>query len=98
MDEADFEAFFKQHFTPLCLYCQFKFDFDLDIAKEAVHTAFIKLWETRHQLTAGLSPKSYLYKVVTNNCLDMLRHEKVRRKYGQICFADNHGSSPGKQF
>ncbi len=81
-DEAAFETFFKQHFTPLCLYCQFKFGFDLDLAKEAVHTGFIKLWETRHLIATGSSPKSYLYKIVTNNCLDMLKHEKVRRQYG----------------
>lgn len=83
-DEAAFEALFKQHFTPLCLYSQFKFGFDLDLAKEAVHTGFIKLWESRHTLEIGLSPKAYLYKVVTNNCLDMLKHEKVRRQYGQF--------------
>jgi len=55
-DEATFEVFFKQHFLPLCLYCQFKFGFGLDLAKEAVHTAFIKLWESRHRSTRGLLP------------------------------------------
>lgn len=62
-DDAAFEVFFKEHFLPLCTWCQYKFDFELDMAKEAVHSGFIKLWENRHNLSAELSVKSYLYKI-----------------------------------
>lgn len=84
MNDASFEAFFKKHFLPLCAYCQFKFGLDLDMAKEMVHTGFIKLWDARHNLTPGLSPKSYLYSIVTNNILDLLKHQKVRQQYVQF--------------
>jgi RNA polymerase sigma-70 factor (ECF subfamily) len=97
-DEATFEVFFKQHFLPLCLYCQFKFGFGLDLAKEAVHTAFIKLWESRHHVDRGLSLKSYLYKVVTNNCVDMLRHETVKRQYGKYILQTTSEVFPDNNF
>ena len=49
-DEAQLEILFKEHFKPLCAYCQYRFGFELDEAKEAVHTGFIKLWESRETM------------------------------------------------
>ena len=81
LDAADFEFFFKEWFTPLCAFCQLKFDFELETAKDVVHSGFIKLWENRNNITPGLSIKSYLYKIVNNLCLDIIRHEKVKQKH-----------------
>jgi RNA polymerase sigma-70 factor, ECF subfamily len=83
-DGASFEEFFKKHFLSLCAYCQFKFGLDLQMAKEVVHTGFIKLWDARQNLATGVSPKSYLYKIITNNVLDILKHQKVRQQYVQF--------------
>lgn len=81
LDDASLELLFKEHFASLCAYCQYKFDLDGDAAREAVHTGFLKLWENRLTLSAELSVKAYLYKIVTNICLDFLRHEKVKQKH-----------------
>ena len=83
-DDASFEEFFKKHFLSLCAFCQFKYGLDLDMAKEVVHTGFIKLWDARQHLTRDVSPKSYLYKIITNNVLDILKHQKVRQQYVQF--------------
>jgi RNA polymerase sigma-70 factor, ECF subfamily len=83
-DDASFEVFFKKHFLSLCAYCQFRFGLDLDMAKEVVHTGFIKLWDARHNLDPGVSPKSYLYKIITNNILDTIKHQKIRQRYAQF--------------
>lgn len=83
-DDASFEDFFKKHFLSLCAYCQFRFGLDLDMAKEVVHTGFIKLWDARQNLAAGVSPKSYLYKIITNNVLDNLKHGKIRQQYARF--------------
>lgn len=80
-NDAAFEDFFKKYFMPLCAYCQVKFGFDLDQAKEIVHSGFISLWENRQTLSAGQSPKAYLFKIVTNNSLNVLKHEKVKQRY-----------------
>src|SRR5688500_13348516 len=79
-DETAFEAFFRQQYAPLCAYCQYKFGFDLDLATDIVHTAFIKLWEARQNLSGELSPITYLQRTITNSSLDILRHEKVKRQ------------------
>jgi len=83
-DDASFEVFFKKHFLPLCAYCQFRFGLNLDEAKELVHTGFIKLWDAREHLDITVSPKSYLYKIITNNILDNIKHQKVRQQYVQF--------------
>jgi RNA polymerase sigma-70 factor (ECF subfamily) len=80
-DEKSFEAFFKQNFLQYCFYCQYKFGFDIDDAKEAVHLGFVKLWERRQNLEKEISVAAYLQKIIHNNCLDLLRHEKVKLKY-----------------
>lgn len=98
LDDAAFEVFFKEHFTPLCAYCQFKFGFDLDQAKEVVHTGFIKLWENRGTISRGLSPKAFLYKIITNNSLDILKHERVRRKHEQYILQNVSEASGGEAF
>lgn len=81
LDDKAFEAFFKANFIPHCTYCQFRFGFDLDLAKETVHTAFIKLWEIRNTLSNEVPVKTYLQKMVTNKALDILRHDKVKTGY-----------------
>jgi RNA polymerase sigma-70 factor (ECF subfamily) len=94
-DDVSFEEFFKKHFMPLCAYCQFKFGLDLQMAKEAVHTGFIKLWDARQQLAPGVSPKSYLYRIITNNVLDILKHQKVRQQYVQFVLQSaSEGTDP----
>jgi len=78
-DDAAFESLFKTQFAILCAYCQAKYGFDLDSAKEAVHTGFLKLWENRSSVSGGVSAKSYLYKIVSNTCLDLIKHKKVKQ-------------------
>lgn len=80
-NESLFPLLFRKHFTPLCVYCQYQYSFDLDLAKEAAHMAFIKLWETRHTITSDLTVKAYLYKIVSNTCLDIIKHRNVKKKY-----------------
>lgn len=80
-DEKSFEAFFRQNFLQYCFYCQYKFGFDIDDAKEAVHLGFIKLWERRADIEKDTPIAAYLQKIIHNNCLDFLKHEKVKLKY-----------------
>lgn len=80
-DEKSFEVFFKQNFLKYCFYCQYKFGFDPDDAKEAVHLGFIKLWERRETIEKDQPIAAYLQKIIHNNCLDFLKHEKIKQKY-----------------
>jgi RNA polymerase sigma-70 factor (ECF subfamily) len=88
-DDAAFETFFKNDFSSLCSYCQIKFGFDIELAKEAVHSGFTKLWEVRQSLSPDLSIKAYLYKIISNICIDMLRHNKVKQKHEEYVLQNN---------
>ncbi|HET9277004.1 MAG TPA: RNA polymerase sigma-70 factor [Flavitalea sp.] len=88
-DEAGLETLFKEQFKPLCAYCKARFGFEVDEAKEVVHLGFIKLWETRDRISPGLSVKAYLYKIVENVSLDVLKHEKVKEKYSKYVSQTN---------
>ncbi len=80
-DQNSFEIFFKENYASLCAYCQMKFNFDLDLANEAVHSAFVKLWENRHAITRNVAKKTYLISIVNNNCIDIIRHNKVKQQH-----------------
>jgi RNA polymerase sigma-70 factor, ECF subfamily len=82
-DEAAFEAFVKKHYRHLCLYCKFKFGFEMVSAEDVANSSFIKLWEVRQTLAADVSPKSYLYKVAHNTSLNILKHEKVKQRHAR---------------
>ncbi len=75
LDERKFEALFKQWFKPLTAYA-YKYLQDIDLAKEIVHQAFLKLWETRETIDTGQNVKSYLYKTVTNLSINYIRDNK----------------------
>lgn len=95
-DGAAFELFFKQHFASLCTWCRHKYNFDTDIAKEVVHTAFIKLWKNRSALSADMPIKAFLHKVIINTSVDILRHAKVRHRFERFVQQRNEseGSTP----
>ena len=93
-DDAAFETFFKKNFLLFCAYCQYKFGFDLDLAKEVVHTGFIKVWETFKGNSSDLPVKPYLHKIITNNCLDIIKHDKVIHAYKRKVLENKETKSP----
>ena len=80
-DEKMFEVFFREHFLRYCMQVQYRFGFDMHLAKEVVHTAFIKLWEGRKELDSAILLLPYLQRIIYNNCIDALKHEDVRLRY-----------------
>ena len=90
-EDKAFDDLFSEYFKPLCAFCQYKFGFDIDVAKDVVHSAFINLLESGFTFSSKLSSKTYLYKVVTNICLDLKRHEKIKQK--QVEFFRNQATN-----
>lgn len=50
-------------------------------AKDIVQDAFETIWKERRRLKSDLSIKSYLYGIVRNKCLDIIRLSRVSEKY-----------------
>lgn len=79
-DSAVFETVFKNYYKPLCAYALTMLK-DKDYSEEVVQQMFVKIWERRSSLNITTSVKAYLYQIVRNDCLNVLKHEKVKEQY-----------------
>lgn len=76
-DEAVFEQVFKKYFKNLHAYA-FTMLKDQEMAEEMVQQVFFKLWDRAENLTFHGSIQAYLYKAVYHECLNYIKHQKVR--------------------
>ena len=78
--ESAFEMVFRTYYRPLCQYA-YSFLNDRDEAEEVVQAAFINIWDKREQVEIQTSLKAYLYRIVRNSCLNVIKHEKVKKQH-----------------
>ncbi|WP_114937706.1 RNA polymerase sigma-70 factor [Mucilaginibacter endophyticus] len=81
-DEATFEKVYKHFIRPLHVYA-ISILRDEDTAKGMVQNVFMRLWERKERLNISGSIKAYLYGAVYNECLNNLRHQKVKINHQQ---------------
>ncbi|WP_333818719.1 RNA polymerase sigma-70 factor [Ohtaekwangia sp.] len=82
-DITAFEMLFRTHYQPLCNYA-YTFVQDRDEAEEIVQSTFLSVWEKRENLEIRTAVKPYLYAMVRNACLNMLKHEKIKQQHATI--------------
>jgi RNA polymerase sigma-70 factor (ECF subfamily) len=75
-----FAAVYDQYFGSQYAYAV-KYVLDNEVAKEMVQDSFLKLWEKRNSLSEETQILPLLYQITRNNCLNHLKHEKVREKH-----------------
>ncbi|WP_290792075.1 RNA polymerase sigma-70 factor [Flavihumibacter sp. UBA7668] len=75
-----FEEVFKTHFKELHAYAYTLVKEDL-LAEEMVQQVFFKLWEKKDSLKIESSATAYLYRSVYHECLNYLKHQKVKSAY-----------------
>ena len=66
--------------TPALLQVAFRVLGDLEEARDVVQVSFLRMWEHRSRFDARWSPNTWIYRIVTNLCLDQLRRKKTRRE------------------
>lgn len=81
-DKQAFELLFKTFYAPLCRFAKTMLN-DLDEAEEVVQNTFYILWKKRESIKITDSIKSYLYRAVRNECLNKLKHHKVRQMHAE---------------
>jgi RNA polymerase sigma-70 factor, ECF subfamily len=81
-DELVFETLFKDYYERLCNYAYTMIN-DVDEAEEMVQNMFLVLWEKRESIDIHTSVKSYLYRSVHNNCLNLIKHYKIRYEHSE---------------
>jgi len=88
-DITVFEMIFRNYYQPLCNYA-YTFLQDKEDAEEIVQSTFLLVWEKRDALAIRTSVKPYLYAMVRNACLNVLKHQKVKQKFAgeEIALAD----------
>jgi len=79
-DEKAFEDVFKTYYGSLHAYA-FTLLKDEPMAEEMVQNVFFKLWDRSGTITISGSVAAYLYRAVHNECLNYLKHLKVRSEH-----------------
>lgn len=92
--ESAFEMMFKTYYRALCNYA-YSFLTDKDEAEEVVQATFIAVWEKKNLLEIDTSFKSYLYRMVRNSCLNVIKHQKVKQQHAtyQVAFGETTAES-----
>ncbi len=78
--ELKFRTVFYAYFNSLEVFAK-AYVVDGDVAKDMVQDVFYKLWKKRATLPENLNLKAYLYQATKNNCLNYLKHLKVKETY-----------------
>ncbi len=79
-DITAFEMLFRTYYQPLCNYA-YTFVQDRDEAEEIVQATFLSVWEKRDKLDIHTGVKPYLYAMVRNAALNILKHEKIKQQH-----------------
>lgn len=82
-DITAFEMIFKTYYQPLCNYA-YSFVQDRDEAEEIVQATFLSVWEKRENLTIHTGVKPYLYAMVRNAALNIIKHEKIKQQHATV--------------
>ena len=96
-DESTFESVYKHFLKPLHVYAIAILK-DEDRAEGMVQNVFLKLWDKKERLSFSGSLQAYLYGAVYHECLNYLRHEKVKIKHQQhvVYTMGNNAEESGK--
>ncbi|ULQ53555.1 RNA polymerase sigma-70 factor [Flavihumibacter fluvii] len=79
----NFEEVFKSHFKNLHAYAVTLLKDEAN-AEEMVQNVFCRLWEKKEQLDIHSSATAYLYRAVYHECLNFLKHQKVKAAYNSF--------------
>lgn len=79
-DEHSFSFYFKAYYNSIVGFCM-QFIGDEDKAKSVSQEAFIKLWLNRKKVQKVNGIKSFLYTSAKTDCLNLIRHKEVVKKY-----------------
>jgi RNA polymerase sigma-70 factor (ECF subfamily) len=75
-----FKTLFKDYFQPLC-HLSMHYLEDIDESKGVVQDAFVKLWEVRHGLNPDSNIQNFLFTLVKNSCLNLLKRKQILLKH-----------------
>jgi len=76
--ETVFRTLFQNEYARLCRYA-LTYMQDEQLAEDVVQETFIRIWEVKKDLIASPNIRFYLITSVKNNCISVLRKQKVQQ-------------------
>jgi RNA polymerase sigma-70 factor (ECF subfamily) len=77
-DESAYQSLVEQHRSELHAHC-YRMLGSVHDAEDALQDAFLRAWRGLHGFQGRSSPRSWLYKIATNTCLDTLARRPRQR-------------------
>jgi len=95
-DREAFSELFHRYYS---LLCAFAFQRLGDEAKteEIVQGLFVRIWEKRGQLQIRKSVKSYLFRALQNELVNLAEHRKVEQKYLETLRKENSAEADNQE-
>ncbi|MBN2213456.1 MAG: RNA polymerase sigma-70 factor [Bacteroidales bacterium] len=82
-DQKAFESVFNAYYRKLLFYAK-EYVCDLEIAREFVQEAFLKLWEIRKNLNDHTNLEALLFTILRNDCLNYLKRIAAQKRYTEF--------------
>lgn len=82
-DESVFKQLFELFHTRLCYFATTLLPLAAQ-AEDVVQEAFVQLWEKKKDFHHLNAIKAFLYIAVKNKCLNIVKHDRVTRKYADL--------------
>lgn len=79
-DSQVFDQIYLDNFPALHRYAYTIIN-DRELAEEMVHQVFLKILERKEPVKVHTSLKAYLFRSVNNECLNHIKHQKVKQTY-----------------
>src|SRR5919197_3495404 len=75
--ESAYQDLIEQHRTELHAHC-YRMLGSVHDAEDALQDAFLRAWKGLHSFQGRSSPRSWLYRIATNTCLDTIAKRPKR--------------------
>lgn len=79
-DEAAFKTLFNEHYKGMYSYACVILKDEME-AEEIVQNVFVRVWEKKNSIQIETSLKAYLYRMVYNDCMNLVKHKAVVLKF-----------------
>lgn len=79
-DLNSFKVVYHHYYRSLCVFAQAYLHEDL-LAEDVVQDVFTQVWEQAPLLTGHTKLQAYLYAMVRNRCLNIIKNKKQQQKY-----------------
>ncbi|GAB5464781.1 MAG: sigma-70 family RNA polymerase sigma factor [Candidatus Kapaibacteriales bacterium] len=79
---AVFNSWVEDYTDSMVTFCR-RFVSDIELSQDIVQDAFVSAYKAIHTFDMDKNPKSWLFSIARNKCLDHIRKENVRNRHVQ---------------